>query len=112
MTTAAFKYIDRASYDPNATEPFKKPWGKVVEEFCFPIRELVGLLDSVRVGREECISTRKDIMLFVWKYIPLARPAQSPIAQLIPLSENKIPQHHKPVRVGREECISTRKDIM
>ncbi|CAI7621876.1 unnamed protein product [Penicillium viridicatum] len=29
MTTAAFRYIDRASYDPNATEPFKKPWGKV-----------------------------------------------------------------------------------
>lgn len=29
MTTAVFKYIDPASYDPNATEPFKKPWGKV-----------------------------------------------------------------------------------
>lgn len=29
MTTAVFKYIDPASYDPNAIEPFKKPWGKV-----------------------------------------------------------------------------------
>jgi hypothetical protein len=29
MTTATFKYIDPASYDPHATEPFKKPWGKV-----------------------------------------------------------------------------------
>ncbi|CAG8171021.1 unnamed protein product [Penicillium olsonii] len=29
MTTAIFKYIDRASYDPHATEPFKKAWGKV-----------------------------------------------------------------------------------
>lgn len=29
MTTALFKYIDPASYDPGATEPFKKPWAKV-----------------------------------------------------------------------------------
>ncbi|KAJ5788166.1 hypothetical protein N7457_003156 [Penicillium paradoxum] len=29
MTTATFKYIDPASYDATATEPFKKPWGKV-----------------------------------------------------------------------------------
>ncbi|KAH0061074.1 hypothetical protein KCU60_g23110, partial [Aureobasidium melanogenum] len=29
MTTAAFKYIDPTSFDPNATEAFKKPWGKV-----------------------------------------------------------------------------------
>lgn len=28
-TTGIFKYIDPASYDPHATEPFKKPWGKV-----------------------------------------------------------------------------------
>lgn len=28
-TTAVFKYIDPASYDPEATEPFKKPWAKV-----------------------------------------------------------------------------------
>lgn len=29
MTTGVFKYIDPSSYDANATEPFKKPWGKV-----------------------------------------------------------------------------------
>ncbi|KAJ5159738.1 uncharacterized protein N7482_006742 [Penicillium canariense] len=29
MTTATFQYIDPASFDPKATEPFKKPWGKV-----------------------------------------------------------------------------------
>lgn len=29
MTTATFKYLDPTSYDPNATAPFKKPWGKV-----------------------------------------------------------------------------------
>lgn len=29
MTTATFKYIDPSSYDPHATEPFKKPWSKV-----------------------------------------------------------------------------------
>ncbi|RDW89766.1 hypothetical protein BP6252_01798 [Coleophoma cylindrospora] len=29
MTTATFKHIDPSSYDPLATEAFKKPWGKV-----------------------------------------------------------------------------------
>ncbi|KAJ5622436.1 hypothetical protein N7528_005668 [Penicillium herquei] len=29
MTTAAFRYIDPSSYDPNATKPFEKPWNKV-----------------------------------------------------------------------------------
>ncbi|KAF4993336.1 hypothetical protein FDECE_13451 [Fusarium decemcellulare] len=29
MTSAIFRYIDPASYDPHATEPFKKPWNKV-----------------------------------------------------------------------------------
>lgn len=29
MTTGVFKYIDSSTYDPNATEPFKKAWGKV-----------------------------------------------------------------------------------
>jgi hypothetical protein len=29
MTTATFRYIDVSSYDPHATEPFKKPWNKV-----------------------------------------------------------------------------------
>ncbi|CAG8169269.1 unnamed protein product [Penicillium olsonii] len=29
MTSAAFRYIDPSSYDPHATEPFKKPWNKV-----------------------------------------------------------------------------------
>lgn len=28
-TTGVFKYINPASYDPEATEPFKKPWSKV-----------------------------------------------------------------------------------
>lgn len=29
MTTGVFKYINSSSYDPNATEPLKKPWKKV-----------------------------------------------------------------------------------
>ena len=29
MTTATFRYIDPSSYDPQATEPFKRPWNKV-----------------------------------------------------------------------------------
>ncbi|KAF9885586.1 hypothetical protein FE257_012792 [Aspergillus nanangensis] len=29
MTTGTFKYIDPSSYDPDATEPFKRPWSKV-----------------------------------------------------------------------------------
>ncbi|KAJ5682293.1 hypothetical protein N7462_005458 [Penicillium macrosclerotiorum] len=29
MTTATFNYINPESYDANAIEPFKKPWGKV-----------------------------------------------------------------------------------
>ncbi|KAL1304329.1 hypothetical protein AAFC00_000730 [Neodothiora populina] len=29
MTTATFKYMDPASYDPKATAPFEKPWSKV-----------------------------------------------------------------------------------
>lgn len=29
MTTAALRYIDPSSYDPRATEPFKRPWNKV-----------------------------------------------------------------------------------
>lgn len=29
MTTTTFRYIDPSSYDPRATEPFKRPWNKV-----------------------------------------------------------------------------------
>lgn len=50
MTTALFKYIDPASYDPNATEPFKKPWTKVdgggnsyrLKDYSRPVHDLTG----------------------------------------------------------------------
>ncbi|OBT54247.1 hypothetical protein VE04_06948 [Pseudogymnoascus sp. 24MN13] len=50
MTTASFKYIDPASYDPHATEPFKKPWTKVdgagnsyrLKDYSRPVHDLTG----------------------------------------------------------------------
>lgn len=57
MTTAVFKYIDPASYDPNATEVFKKPWNKVDGP-----GSSFGLLDKTRPvenlrGQESTFST-------------------------------------------------------
>ncbi|KFY05340.1 hypothetical protein O988_00076 [Pseudogymnoascus sp. VKM F-3808] len=50
MTTALFKYIDPATYDPNATEPFKKPWTKVdgggysyqLKDYSHPVHDITG----------------------------------------------------------------------
>ncbi|KFY21515.1 hypothetical protein V491_02978 [Pseudogymnoascus sp. VKM F-3775] len=50
MTTALFKYIDPTSYDPHATEPFKKPWTKVdgggnsyrLKDYSHPVHDLTG----------------------------------------------------------------------
>ena len=48
-TSALFKYIDPSSYDPEATEPFKKPWSKVdVSAYSYKLTERRRPVDSLR----------------------------------------------------------------
>lgn len=57
MTTGVFKYIDPASYDPHATEPFKKPWGKVDGPgSSYTLIDKTRSVDNIR-GRESEFST-------------------------------------------------------
>ena len=57
MTTAVFKYIDPSSYDPNATEDFKKPWSKVDGPgYSYKLTDREYPVENVR-GRESEFST-------------------------------------------------------
>lgn len=57
MTTAVIKYIDPASYDPNATELFKKPWNKVDGPgTSFRLLDKTRSIENLR-GQESAFST-------------------------------------------------------
>lgn len=60
MTTATFKYIDEASYDPKATEAFKKPWAKVDGPgYSFRMNDHQRDVENIR-GNESHFSTDKS----------------------------------------------------
>lgn len=60
MTTSTFKYIDRSSFDPNATKPFEKPWAKVDGPgYSFALKDHERSVEDIR-GRESEFSTDKS----------------------------------------------------
>ena len=53
-TSALFKYIEPGSYDPKATEPFKKPWSKVdVSAYSYGLTERRRTVNSLRGHQSE-----------------------------------------------------------
>ncbi|KAJ5885055.1 hypothetical protein N7495_009565 [Penicillium taxi] len=57
MTTAIFNYLDPSSFDPHATEAFKKPWSKVDGPgFSFKLIDQERPVENIR-GRESEFST-------------------------------------------------------
>ena len=60
MTSGTFKYLDPTTYDPHATEPFKKPWAKVDGPgTSFKLKDHNATVSNVR-GHESEFSTDKS----------------------------------------------------